>query len=143
MSTIHLLNSNFDEETGISSVTIGTDYGLFTATSKLHSEDLDISSSYAGCEYAEMRAIIKYIKKRIEVINSQIKGLGNYQKQLLGRADYNPKSPENIVLRKEIENLNNEKKDWYRKKDSLTNSLIIKMNGRRTIVNAIANKKGE
>jgi hypothetical protein len=83
------------------------------------------------------------MKKRIEVINSQIKGLENYQKQLLGRADYNPKSPENIVLRKEIENLNNEKKDWYRKKDSLTNSLIIKMNGRRTIVNAIANKKGE
>ena len=143
MSTIKLLQSNFDEETGISSVTIGTDYGQFHATSKLHNEDLDISSSYAGCEYAEMRAIIKYIKKRIEVINSQIKGLGNYQKQLLGRADYNPKSPENIVLRKEIENLNNEKKDWYRKKDSLTNSLIIKMNGRKTIVNAIANKKGE
>jgi hypothetical protein len=143
MSTIRLLNSNFDEATGVSSVTIATDYGLFSATSKLHDEDLDISSSYAGCEYAEMRAIIKYMRKRIEVINNQLKGLENYQKQLLGRADYNPKSPENIVLRRQIESLNNEKKDWYRKKDSLTNSLIIKMNSRRVVVDAIANKKGE
>lgn len=141
MSTIKLLQSNFDEETGISSVTIGTDYGQFHATSKLHNEDLDISSSYAGCEYAEMRAIIKYMKKRIEVINNQIKGLENYQKQLLDRADYNPKSSENIVLRKQLEILNNEKKDWHRKKDSLTNSLIMKMNSRRVIVDAIANKK--
>lgn len=141
MSTIKLLQSNFDEETGISSVTIGTDYGQFNATSKLHNEDLNISSSYAGCEYAEMRAIIKYMKKRIEVINNQIKGLENYQKQLSDRADYNPKSSENIVLRKQLEILNNEKKDWHRKKDSLTNSLIMKMNSRRVIVDAIANKK--
>ena len=81
------------------------------------------------------------MKKRIEVINNQIKGLENYQKQLLDRADYNPKSSENIVLRKQLEILNNEKKDWHRKKDSLTNSLIMKMNSRRVIVDAIANKK--
>lgn len=143
MSTIKLYSSNFDENTGISTATIATDYGFFSATSKLHEEDLDISSSYAGCEYAEMRATIKYIKKRIEVLNNQITGLENYQKQLLGRADYDPKSTENIVLRKQIGILKREKEDWRRRKESLTNALVIKMNSRRTIVSAIANKKGE
>ena len=143
MSTIKLYSSNFDENTGISTATIATDYGFFSATSKLHEEDLDISSSYAGCEYAEMRATIKYIKKRIEVLNNQITGLENYQKQLLGRADYDPKSTENIVLRKQISILKREKEDWRRRKESLTNALVIKMNSRRTIVSAIANKKGE
>ena len=143
MSTIKLYSSNFDENTGISTATIATDYGFFSATSKLHEEDLDISSSYAGCEYAEMRATIKYIKKRIEILNNQITGLENYQKQLLGRADYDPKSTENIVLRKQIGILKREKEDWRRRKESLTNALVIKMNSRRTIVNAIANKKGE
>lgn len=143
MSTIKLYSSNFDENTGISTATIATDYGFFSATSKLHEEDLDISSSYAGCEYAEMRATIKYIKKRIEILNNQITGLENYQKQLLGRADYDPKSTENIVLRKQIDILKREKEDWRRRKESLTNALVIKMNSRRTIVSAIANKKGE
>jgi predicted nucleic acid-binding Zn-ribbon protein len=143
MSTIRLYSSNFDENTGISTATIATDYGFFSATSKLHEEDLDISSSYAGCEYAEIRATIKYIRKRIEVLNNQITGLENYQKQLLGRADYDPKSTENIVLRKQIDILKREKEDWRRRKESLTNALVIKMNSRRTIVNAIANKKGE
>lgn len=143
MSTIRLYSSNFDEKTGISTATIATDYGFFSATSKLHEEDLDISSSYAGCEYAEIRATIKYIKKRIEILNNQITGLENYQKQLLGRADYDPKSTENIVLRKQISILKREKEDWRRRKESLTNALVIKMNSRRTIVNAIANKKGE
>jgi len=143
MSTIRLYSSNFDENTGISTATIATDYGFFSATSKLHEEDLDISSSYAGCEYAEIRATIKYIRKRIEVLNNQITGLENYQKQLLGRADYDPKSTENIVLRKQMDILKREKEDWRRRKESLTNALVIKMNSRRTIVNAIANKKGE
>ena len=55
---IKLLSSNYDEETGISVASIQTDYGIFTGTSKLHEEDKHISSHYAGCQYAETKAIL-------------------------------------------------------------------------------------
>ena len=143
MSTVRLLSSDFNKETGISSATIGTDYGIFTASVKLHEEDLHISSRYAGCEYAEMKATIKYMKKRIEVINNQLKGLENYQKQLIKRNDYNSNSIENKILNIQMNNLKQEKADWQNKKESLTNALVAKMNTRRIIVDSlIANKKG-
>ena len=99
---IRMIYSNFDEETGISTVTINTDYGQFTATSKLHEEDRQISSHFAGCKYAEMKAIIMYMRKRIEVINYEITGLENCKKVLEGKKEYNHNSIENRTIRKQI-----------------------------------------
>ena len=65
MKSMKIIYSNFDETTGISTVTILTKIGEFTGTSKLHDEDKNISSSFAGCRYAEIRAIIKYHKKKL------------------------------------------------------------------------------
>ena len=75
MKSIKLIYSNFDEDTGISRVIIRTDLGDFEGSSKLHEEDRKISSHFAGCQYAEMRAIIKYMKTKIKIIKIQIKEL--------------------------------------------------------------------
>ena len=142
MSTIKLLQSNFDEETGISSVTIGTDYGQFHATSKLHNEDLDISSSYAGCEYAEMRAIIKYMKTKIKIIKIQIKELEDFQKSLSLRNDYNHYSIENCKMRRRIYMLNKQIKDWQDRAQSLNKKMLSMMEKREHLIEEII-KKGE
>ena len=43
MKSMKIIYSNFDETTGISTVTILTKIGEFTGTSKLHDEDKKIS----------------------------------------------------------------------------------------------------
>lgn len=60
-----LKNSNFDETTGVSTVTISTPYGDFTGTSKLHEDDEHHVSKFAGCRFAEMKAYIKAEKAKL------------------------------------------------------------------------------
>lgn len=144
MSTIKLISAKFDEETGISTASINTDYGIFTGMSKLHEEDRRISSKFAGCQYAEMRAVIKYMKKRIEVVTNQINGLENYQKILKGKAAYDHNSMETRALRKHIYILKKEKADWQSRINSLSQKLYTQMMTRDQIADYIAKgKKGE
>lgn len=72
---IELSKAVFDRETGISEVTIRTDYGEFTGTAKMHPDDTPYASEFAGCSLAERRAYKKYIKARIRECNAQIKVL--------------------------------------------------------------------
>lgn len=137
---IKLLNSNYDETTGISNVTILTDYGNFSGTSKLHEEDREISSSFAGCQYAEMKAIIKYMKYRIKLINERIESLENCKKVLMNKKDYNHNSSENRTIRKQIYLLKKQKQDFKDRIISLHNRMIKNMEQREKIITKIKNK---
>lgn len=53
-------NSWYDRDTKLSKAVVGGKYGHFTAYAKLAKEDEDVESSFAGCEYAEIKALIKY-----------------------------------------------------------------------------------
>lgn len=61
-NNIKLLYSNFDPDTGISIVRIQTPSGTFKGKARLHPEDKNYASQIAGCQYAEIRATIKYLK---------------------------------------------------------------------------------
>lgn len=137
---IKLLNSNYDEKTGISNVTILTDYGNFSGTSKLHEEDREISSSFAGCQYAEMKAIIKYMKYRIKLINERIEGLENCKKVLINKKDYNHNSSENRTIRKQIYLLKKQKQDFKDRIISLHNRMLQNMEQREKVITKIKNK---
>ena len=134
---IKLTKSNFDEETGISNVVISTDLGEFNGTSKLHDEDRNISSSFAGCRYAEMKAIIKYMRQKIKNIQMQIKGLEDFQSNLATRADYNYNSIENSKARRRIFELKKQIISWNKKIDSLTARMLDMMTQREKIVKTI------
>lgn len=137
---IKLLNSNYDEKTGISNVTILTDYGNFSGTSKLHEEDREISSSFAGCQYAEMKAIIKYMKYRIKLINERIESLENCKKVLTNKKDYNHNSSENRTIRKQIYLLQKQKQDFKNRIISLHNRMLQNMEQREKVITKIKNK---
>lgn len=137
---IKLLNSNYDENTGISNVTILTEYGQFSGTSKLHEEDRYISSSFAGCQYAEMKAIIKYMKYKVKIINERIKGLDNCRKALENKKNYNYNSDENRTIRKQIYILNKQKQELKNKIFSLHDRMMRNMEQREKIINKIKNK---
>ena len=88
---IKLIESNFDRETGVSYAKIQTDYGVFAGSAKLHEEDKEHVSSFAGCHYAETRAIIAYMKHRVKLLNERIESLdkmqGTYRKLYNHRFD--------------------------------------------------------
>lgn len=131
---IRLKDSWYNEEDGISFASIYTDYGEFEGWAGLHEEDFDIASRYAGCQYAEQRAVLKYMKFRIRILAYQIKALINCQNQMEGRVAYNRNSVESRTLRKQIFILQKERKDWQSKYTSLKEKLLQDMNNRRDII---------
>lgn len=137
---IKMIKSNFDEITGISEVTIATDIGEFSGTSKLHDEDRNISSSFAGCQYAEMRAVIKYMKRKIHDLDMQIKGLIDFQSSLKCRKDYNHISIENSKARRRIYELNKQKEIWEKRMNSLYERMLRNMEQREKVIEKIINK---
>lgn len=137
---IKMIKSNFDEITGISEVTIATDIGEFSGTSKLHDEDRNISSSFAGCQYAEMRAVIKYMKRKMHDLDMQIKGLTDFQSSLKCRKDYNHISIENSKARRRIYELNKQKEIWKKRINSLYERMLRNMEQRGKVIEKIINK---
>ena len=137
---IKMIKSNFDEITGISEVTIATDIGEFSGTSKLHDEDRNISSSFAGCQYAETRAVIKYMKRKIHDLDMQIKGLTDFQSSLKCRKDYNHTSIENFKARRCIYELNKQKEIWKKRMNSLYERMLRNMEQREKVIEKIINK---
>lgn len=137
---IKMTYSNFDENTGISEVIIMTDIGEFKGTSKLHEEDRNISSHFAGCRYAEMRAIIKYMKQKVKNLQMQIKGLEDFQSNLATRVDYNHNSIENSKARRRIYELKKQVVTWKEKINSLTTKMLTMMEQRDKIVETMSRK---
>ena len=137
---IKMIKSNFDEITGISEVTIMTDIGEFTGTSKLHEEDRNISSSFAGCRYAEMRAIIKYMKRKVKDLQMQIKGLQDFQSNIATRKDYNHNSIENSKARRRIYELKKQVVIWKEKINSLTEKMLTMMEKREQLIEKMSRK---
>jgi len=80
---IKLTYVNYDPETGISIARIQTPIGSFKGKARLHPQDKDFGSSYAGCKYAEMRAIIKYYKEMAKIKGCVIKEVVKLHNQLI------------------------------------------------------------
>lgn len=141
---IKLIDSWYDKTSGNSYAKIRTDLGDFEGKALLHEEDRDIESTYAGCQYAETRAVLKYMKQRIKNLSLQIQALINCQKQIEGRAAYNPQSVEGRALRKQIFILQAEKKDWQARYTSLKDKLYASMMNRKEVIKKILpNRKEE
>lgn len=74
---IELIDSNYNEQDGISYVKIKTNIGNFEGYAFLHEKDKSNSSKYFGCRIAESRATIDYLKKKIYILNLELDELNN------------------------------------------------------------------
>lgn len=63
---MYLINSCFTERTGTSSCTVLHEGKMYTGFAKLHPDDADKVSRFAGCEIAETRAEIKALKAELK-----------------------------------------------------------------------------
>lgn len=78
MKNYKLLYASFDLETGISTVTIGTDLGEFTGETTCKDSDRENMSQIFGCEVAELKAWRKYAKARAAVEGYKLKALKDF-----------------------------------------------------------------
>lgn len=59
-----IIVAEYDEETGISTVSIDTPWGVFTESAILHEEDKDVANRWDGCRFANYKCIAdKYAAK--------------------------------------------------------------------------------
>lgn len=75
-----ITRGEYDKNTGISTVTIDTKIGTFTGTSKIRKEDLPFESIYFGCQIAEMKAVIKMLKKQKSILSIEKETLERFRK---------------------------------------------------------------
>lgn len=137
---IKLKSAEYDMNTGISTAIIKTELGTFTGTTKLHEEDKDIVSNFAGCEYAEMRAIIKYAKAKIQEQRIKVKTLENAKLTIEQLKGYEKNSPESRQIRKlyfiELNKLN----QYKERLEFLKSNLYTQMKDRRQKIKEILDK---
>jgi len=94
--------SDYNSVSKTSYVIITTYLGEFTGTAKLHEEDKDIESRFFGCEIAEMRAGLKFLKAQKKILKNEYQTLYRLNEKLNKMKDYNKDSLEARQLRKEM-----------------------------------------
>lgn len=134
--------SEYNKETGISKVIVATDLGDIIAYASLHPDDKDIASSFAGCRYAEMRAGIKYMKKKIQISKYQLKPLKRIYSELIRNKNCNKSSKGIKLLEKEIYILEDDIKSYETNIQTLTERLQKAINSRDDIIKNMMNKQG-
>lgn len=70
-----ILYADYNEDTGISTVTKQTKYGIFTRSVRVHSQDKDIANQYDGCYFAELKCDIAAYKQRAIFMRERAKGI--------------------------------------------------------------------
>ena len=108
---IKLIESHFDEESGISCVTLDTDLGKFYGYAFLNEEeDAEIASAYFGCELAEMEATLQYYNKKRFLLAQGLEALYSFRVDLKRNPQYNSESFEVQLLERRINQKENQKR---------------------------------
>lgn len=133
--------SDYNEETGLSSITIATDIGLITGYASLHPEDAEIASHYAGCRYAEMRAGIKYMKSKAKIAKYQLEPLKRIYNELINKKNYNINNMGIKLLEREIYTLEDDIETYNTHARTLNERLQKAIEARPNLIKDMMNKK--
>lgn len=135
--------SSYNPETGISTATVSTEIGIFNGLARLHPDDKEIASKFAGCEYAEMRAILKYAKEKIKIINYQLEPLEKIYNDLKNRKYFKERNTGVRLLQNEIKELKDTRTIIQIQAKNLADTLQKNINTRPDIIKSIQEKKNK
>ncbi len=134
------VESDYNEDTGISTVKLSTDIGIFEGYAKLHPEDKDIASRFAGCRYAEMRAGIKYMKAKARETKQVLDSLTKIYKNLKQMNSFDKNFKGVKLFEKEIYLLEDEVETFKNNAKTLKERLDKAINTRPDIIKEIHNR---
>ena len=78
-----LIYSDFNKNTGISTVVLQNREGCYKGIARVHPEDDNDGNAITGCSIAESRAMIKYHKAMIKKNKTKIKALQSFLDDLI------------------------------------------------------------
>lgn len=134
------ISSDYNEETGLSKVTVATDLGLITGYASLHPDDAEIASHFAGCRYAEMRAGIKYMKAKARETKQVLDSLTKIYKNLKQMNSFDKNFKGVKLFEKEIYLLEDEVETFKNNAKTLKERLDKAINTRSDIIKEIHNR---
>ena len=99
---MHLISSYFNEKTGKSIVVIKHKKKIYEGTAKLHPEDVDKASKYAGCRFAEIRAEIKALKEEHKKEKAACEEIRKFVRACTQYANFDETSPTAKVMYRQL-----------------------------------------
>lgn len=102
-----LIESGYNEETGISYAKIQTPKGIFVGHAKLNFKEEKYPSKYIGCDYAEARAELKYLKYKIKEVKKERATFFNFYCMISQSNKFDPDNYEAKQIEKRVKYLKN------------------------------------
>lgn len=131
MKKVRMIDSGFNEETGVSYVTIQTPKGQYTGYSVLQEEDKKYVSKMAGCRYAEIKAHIKMIDAEIKEVKSQLHAFERFYKNASRSYRFNESGYEARKMRREMHSFRDKISELEKLKESMHNTLMTAIDNRQ------------
>lgn len=82
-----IIDAWYNEEDGVSSVTLGTHWGVFTNTVKVDKEDEDVANRWDGCKFAHYLCVIDKLVSKGHAFIERANGI-NHATTVIARAMY-------------------------------------------------------
>lgn len=137
---VKLIYSTYDPDSGLSYAVVKSRYGKYMGTARLHLEDIKYESSFAGCKYAELRAMAKVRKAELKELRIKIKTLSDLLFDLEQMKEYNASCFTAKRIRRRLAELKLKEKELKEAINGVEN-VIAKDNYNR--INFIEKRKGQ
>lgn len=116
-------STDWYEDNGVYRITLHTDMGDCDGKATVHDEDEDRKSEYFGGRLAEMRALVKYFKKRAQHEKTEAEALQKYLNSMRGTRTFNSWDFWVTQLEKEIGRKLLKAEEWKAKAESMKKAI--------------------
>ena len=135
------IESHYNEETGISTVIMQHLGKKFVGQAKIHPDDKENQSRFAGCEYAEIRAMIKALKNERKIAKNKADMAIDFIKACEGYAKFDKDSDAAKVMYRQLNRRIKKVNDITDEINKLLDDLDRKIHRRAIVTNAIKRKQ--
>lgn len=138
-----LIDCNYDKETGESVVRIEHMKKIFVGTAMVHPDDKEQASSYAGCSFAETRAIIAALKYERRKKIQKCEECRKYLKACEQYKDFDKSSPTARCMYRQLNRRIKQVDNLSEEINELIMSLKASIIKRDLVLKAIAERKSK
>lgn len=135
------IESSYDAEEGVSTVTMQHLGKKFTEFAWVHPDDKENASSYAGCEYAEIRAKIRALKYERRIAKNKSDMAIDFMKSVEGYAKFDKNSDSAKAMYRQLNQRIKQVNNLTDEINSLMDELDKKIHRRTIVTNAIKRKQ--
>lgn len=97
------ISSSYDKDSGTSYVTVQHLGKKFKGIAHVHPDEKEYASEFAGCDYAEIRAMIKAYKYERKIAKIKSDEAIDFVKSCLCYKDFNKDDPSAIVVKRQLQ----------------------------------------